>query len=264
MARPPVPRLRGNDLRPVLLRPGVINTITVSVRPLLLDLYWLRSLNAIGEAESAEKNASLYEYGRLLTDVDPRFYTAYTYIGLNIPFRTGRSTFVNSDLAADLFRRGLTQFPDDMKLHLYLGYSLFAQLKQYKEASAVFLEGSKKKGAPAFMAPLAVRLLAHSGEAEDALSMTEEMLANADDEQSRKDFEGKVAALKIEVALQVIDRAIAKFTEAEKRPPTSLAELVAKGHYTGPLFDPTGGMMSIGKDGKATSESIERRFEVYE
>jgi tetratricopeptide (TPR) repeat protein len=264
VAAPPVPRLRGNDLRPVVLRPSMINTVTKSVKPMLIDLYWLRTLNAIGEAESPEKNASLYEYGRVLTDSDPRFYTAYTYIGLNVPFRTGRNTFVNGDLAVDLFQRGLKQFPDDMKLHLYLGYALYGQAKRYKEASAVFLAGSKKPGAPSFMAPLAARLLAHSGDAEEAVSITQQLLDGTTDEETRKEFEGKLLQLKIEVQLQKVDRAIDAFTKAEGRKPANVYELIEKRYYTDTLEDLAGGLISIGADGRATSTSVERRYEVYE
>ncbi|MDP1829072.1 MAG: hypothetical protein Q8L48_37765 [Archangium sp.] len=264
VARPPERRLRANEIHPVVLRPEVLNTVTRSVRPLLIDLYWLRTLNAIGAPESAEKNRSLYEYGRVLTEVDPRFYNAYTYIGLNVPFQTARTTWVNADLAADLYRRGLVQFPNDLRLHLYLGFALFGQLKQYKEASSVFLEGSKAPGAPSFMAPLAARLLAHSGDAEEALALTQELLDSTTDEESRKDFEGKVALLKVEVALQRVDRAIDAFTTAQKRAPRSLEELVESGLYDGPTHDPSGGLISLGSDGRATSESITRRYEVYE
>ncbi len=263
-AAPPVRAKRGNDLRPVVLRPGVINTVTRSIRPMLIDLYWLRTLNAIGDPESREKNRALYDYGLTLTEVDPRFYTAYTYIGLNIPYQTGRLDWVNAELASDLFRRGLQQFPDDMKLHLYLGYSLFGQEKKYAEASAVFLAGSKKPGALSFMAPLAARLLSHSGKAEDALSLTRAMLASSTDEESRLDFEGKVAQLEVEVALQHVDRAIEAYREANGRAPADLEALVAGGFYRGPREDPTGGLISIGEDGRATSSSVERRYQVFE
>ncbi|MFT3712921.1 MAG: hypothetical protein QM817_35160 [Archangium sp.] len=251
-------------MRPVVLRPGVINTVSRSIKPMLIDLYWLRTLNAIGDAESAEKNRSLYEYGRVLTDSDPRFYHAYIYIGLNIPFQTGRLTWANGELATDLFRRGLTQFPDDMRLHLYLGYALYAQMQQYKEASAVFLEGSRKVGAPSWMGPLAARLLAHSGDAQDAVAITEQLLANATDDETRKDFEGKLLQLKVEVQLQQLDKAIAAFTAAEGHKPADVYELVEKKYVTGTLEDVAGGQMSIGKDGRATSTSIERRYEIYE
>ena len=47
----------------------------------------------------AEKNRALSEYGEVLSDLDPRFYQPYTFIGLSIPFQTGRDEYVNAGRA---------------------------------------------------------------------------------------------------------------------------------------------------------------------
>jgi len=261
---PPRPSLRRADLRPVLLRPSVARTVSKAFLPLLIDLYWLRTLNAIGSDESPEKNRALYEYGRTLTDLDRRFYHAYTYVGLNIPYQTGRKTFVNGDLAADLLERGRVQFPQDMRMHLYLGFTLYYILREYRHASEIFLAGSKLAGAPPFMAPLAARLLSTSGDAKEGLALARELYDSTTDETSRAEFEKRIHELEIEVVLQEVDAAVERFTAQYGEKPTSIDQLVTVGVYRGPLSDPSGGQIYLDKDGRAFSTSLERRYEVYE
>lgn len=261
---PPRRLTRRADLQPLLLRPVVARTVSKPFLPLLIDLYWLRTLNAIGLEESIEKNRALYDYGRTLIELDPRFYTVYTYVGLNVTYRTGRTTWVNADLAEDMFKRGIEQFPRDMRLHLYLGYTLYYVERKYKEASAVFLAGSKLEGAPGWMAPLAARLLSTSGEANEALAIARKLLDETTDEQARAEFEKRIAELEVEVVLQQVDAAIQRFVEKYQQKPASIDQLVAEGLYRGPLVDPSGGQVYLDKDGRAFSTSLERRYEVYE
>jgi hypothetical protein len=131
LASPPPLTERPSDLRPVLLRPSVARTLSRPYVPMLVDLLWLRSLNAIGQRDSVSKNLALFEYAQTLTDLDPRFYQAYTYLGLNIPAAVDR-TWHGGELASALFRKGLVSFPTDLRLHLYLGYSL----QEYFELTA--------------------------------------------------------------------------------------------------------------------------------
>ncbi|MBL8911166.1 MAG: hypothetical protein JNM17_10775 [Archangium sp.] len=261
-SRAPSPRARAGDPHPLMLRPGVARTISKSQFPLLLDFYWLRTLNLIGEAESAEKNRALYDFGRFLTDSDPRFWHAYKYVGLNVPFLKGR-TYVNGDLASDLLRRGTVQFPSDLKLHLFLGFNLFYIEQKYVEASEVFRHGATLEAAPMWMAPLATRLLSHGGKPEEALALAREMYEETTDEALKKELEQRMIDLQVEVDLQGVDAAIAAYRQRFGVPPFDLAALQKEGLYTGPSTDSIGGTISIGDGGKAMSSSLERRLTLY-
>lgn len=261
---PPKRVIRESDLRPVLLRPGLARVLSRPYLPLLLDVYWLRALNAVGDPDSTRKNRALYDYGRVLTELDPRFLLAYTYLGLNIPFQVDRNQYVNGDLASDLFRRGLLVFPAEMKLHLYLGFNLFYIEKKYAEASEVFARGARLPGAPRFMGPLAARLLAHDGRPEDALNMTRQMLASAEDDSSRAELAERVQALELEVLLSSVDRASQAYQQREGHWPSAVADLQATGDYAGPTTDPSGERILIRPDGTASSASLSRRYRLFE
>jgi hypothetical protein len=263
-ASPPANFRRAIDARPILLRPALAKTLTKPFFPLVIDLYWLKALNTIGERDSEEKNRGLYDFARILTDSDPRFYTAYTYLGLTIPFWKSRTFCANADLASDLFRRGLVVFPDDMRLHLYLGFTLFNMERKFKEASEVFARASRLKDALSFMAPLATRLLAHSGDAKEAVVLAQTLADSATDDATREELQGRVQDLQVEAQLQELDTAVDAYRAQTGLEPTSIQQVVERGLFRGPLQDVKGGTISIGADHKATSTSLDRRIEIYE
>lgn len=270
LSRPPRRETHESDLRPLLLRPALARTISKSELPLLIDLYWLRVINAIGLQDSARKNRALYEYGLVLTELDPRFYHAYIHLGLNIPYQVvyepplPRGSYVNADLAEDIFRRGLKVFPEDMRLHIYLGWVLFGMEHKYAEAAAVYQEASKLKDAWPYMAPLATRLLAQAGRPTDAIDVARQLMDSTDDPAVKEELEQRVKELEVEAVLHEVDVAIAQFKAREHRDPVGIEDLVRAKDYSGPLEDPRGGTVYIDEKGRPMSTSLPRRLEVYE
>jgi tetratricopeptide (TPR) repeat protein len=233
---------------------------------MLVTLLWLRSLNAIGQPESLRKNLALSEYADLLTDLDPRFLQAYVYLGLNIPFAEDR-VWKGGDLASRVFRKGLRQFPSDLRLHLYLGYSLMQHERKYLEAADVFANAARMPDALPFMAALATRLKAHGGDPAEGLALARELARTATDETLKAEMEARANELEVEIQLQRVDRALERFrgeASADAGVP-SLETLIAGGYYDGPTQDVRGGSIFIREtDGKVLSTSLERRVELYE
>lgn len=263
--RVPDAKLRESDFRPVLLRPVVARTLSRPVLPMLVDVLWLRTLNAIGQRDSSDKNRGLYEYGVALTDIDPRFYEVYKFVGLNVPFASARNTWVNAWESSEMFRRGLRTeyYKQDLKLHVYLGFNLFHRERKFIEASDVFVAASRLPDALDYFAPLAVRLRAHGGSPEEGIAITRRLLEDERDEEVRAMLEARLGDLAVEVVLQRVDRAASAFRERQGREATTLDELRATGLYEGGDLDPLDGRITL-KDGKATSTSITRRLEIYE
>jgi hypothetical protein len=234
---------------------------------LLSELLWLRALNAVGDKDSLRKNLALYEYASLLTDLDPRFYEAYLYLGINIPYSMER-VWQGGDRAEILYRKGLTKFPSDLRLHLYLGFSLMHHQRKFLEASEVFAAGSRLPNAMRWMGPLAARLRAQGGAPEDALNLVRELLASTEDEVLKQELEERAVDLQIEAVLQKVDAAVEAWKKSNSESgagvPT-LEQLVTAGLYQGPREDVKGGRVYVREtDGKAMSTSVERRLEIYE
>jgi hypothetical protein len=264
VVEPPHEANRESEFRPLLLRPAFAKTISKPFMPLLVEVLWLRALNAIGQKDNEQKNKALYEYGVVLSELDPRFFHVYEFIGLALPYAVARDTWVGADYSSDMFRRGLKAFPTSMKLHLYLGFSLFHRERKFSEAADVFAAAAKLPDALDFMAPLATRLKTHSGKAEDALEMTAELLQHTSDENMRKVLERRLDEIRVEIVLQNVDAASTEFRTQEGRWPSSVDELRSRGFYSGERFDPLGSTIEIDAQGKANSGSLNRRLEIYE
>jgi hypothetical protein len=256
-------RSRTAGSAPLLVTNGVGKTVFRSQLPLLVDLYWLSALNHLGEVDSAQSNADLYTYGRNLAELDPRFYQMYYFLGVSIPFKSERG-YVNGDLGSNLLALGIRQFPEDLRLNLLSGFMLFAFEHKYAEAASVYRKISTFRDAPPYAAPFATRLLAQSGNTNLALELAQQLADSATDDTTKKEYEKRVAEIKVEAQLQTIDKAITTFKTREGRPPIDLSELVSKGDYFGTLTDAQGGTISIGKDGRAATSAAPRRLEIYE
>jgi hypothetical protein len=261
LSRPPNRVVREADLRPLLLRPGVVSRLAQFQRPLLVDLYWLRVLNAIGDNESDRKNRALYDYGVFLTELDPRFYHAYLYVAINVPSSRGR-TWVNNEQAEDLLTRGIKQFPLDVRLQTIRAGFRLVHMHDYAFAAQAFAEAAMLPGAPPLFGPLAVKLRAHAN-TETALEVARNMLEATQDPERRAEFEAQVHDLQLELELKQVDAAIVEYNKRMMRPPTSLTELREAGLYSGPGVDSQGGQIGIGADGLATSTSLLKRVRLY-
>jgi len=51
---------------PLILKPALARTLVRAQLPLVVDIYYLRLLNLIGNDDSADKNAALFDYASLL------------------------------------------------------------------------------------------------------------------------------------------------------------------------------------------------------
>ncbi len=258
------PGRRIEGIRPMLIRPEVVRSWLKPVLPLVIDLYWLRTINAVGDTDSREKQRALYDYGRLITDLDPRFREVYWFVAISLPWRLPDRTWVHVDLANDLLRRGLVQFPNDLKMNLLLGYNLITYDKAYVEAAKVFQHAATLPNAPPFAGLIATRLYAQGGSPELGLELAKAMRDSADDENTRAEFEARVLDLEIEALLQQVDAAIAVHYEKLGRFPATLEEMVQAGTWTGPTTDPLGGRINIGYDNRAHAANQPRRLELYQ
>jgi hypothetical protein len=263
LVAPPGVARKESEFRPLLLRPAFAKTVSKPMLPLLVDVLWLRALNAIGLPDTAEKNVALFEYGKALAELDPRFFQVYEYIGLAIPYAVARNTWVGAHESSEMFRLGLKAFPTSMKLHMYLGFELMHRERKFDEAADVFAAAARLPDAIDFMAPLAARLTAQVGKTDEGLEFTREMLAHATDETARRVLEQRVHELELERVLQAIDRAAQVYKERHGRWPW-IDELRAEGLYTGPMTDEDGSTLEVDEQGRGKTTAQYRRLEIFE
>jgi hypothetical protein len=248
------------ELKPMLLRGGLATTVTRPLRPLLIDVYWLRCLVAMGEAESEARNRNLASYGFFLTELDPRFFHAYYMLGLSTPYSLGRDQYANGDLALKLVRRGLEHFPNDIRLRTLHAFLLHYIVHDARAAVMEFVTISKLPGAPAAAISSATALLVEEGRVDEAI----EAIQVAMDEGGRGSMQllsDRKKQLEIEKLLRELDAAILRAARKLSHTPTSLEDVVSAGEWPAVVtHDMHGGELSV-EAGRGRSSWLVGRME---
>lgn len=158
---------------------------------LIADWYWILSLQYIGkkivENQDTDINIDdlrslnprlLYPYLDNATDLDPKFYAAYSYGAIVLPA-------IDPQKAIELTEKGIAANPEKWRLYQYLGY-IYWHERNYEKAAETYDRGSKITGAPPFMREMAAAMKTKGGSRDTARAMYNQMLAEAEDEQSKR------------------------------------------------------------------------------
>ena len=211
------------------VRPEFTRVAMKSSLPLVVDVYWLRAVHAVGTAKTEAEHRNLADYARVLTTLDPDFKQVYWLLGLTIPFNRAREDFANGDMAIALLEQACARFPQELRFKLLLGYSLMTFTTRYTDAAREFEDASHLPGAPPFAALLATRLYLKGDRYDTALALAQSMMEAAGSEQERAAFEDRVRELNEEKILRVFDAAGAEFKKQTGHYPTDVQELVGLG-----------------------------------
>lgn len=199
---------------------------------LLADWYWMRSLQYIGDkilrTQSGELNIEdllplnprlLYPLLDNATELDPRFMPAYSYGASILPA-------IDPALAIRLTEKGIANNPDSWRLYQYLGY-IYWRLAEYEKAAETYERGAKIRGAPIFMRQMAAAMKTQGGSRETAREMYLQMLAEAEDQQSKKNAQLRLLQIDSLDDRDAINAALKVFQENRGRCPANLGEIFA-------------------------------------
>ena len=244
-----------------VLKPSVTRELAKPVLVLVIQLYWLKLVNAVGSAKDEADHETVADIADGLTAIDPDFHEAYWFGGITVPWARGRNDYVLVDRSSALFDHGLARFPDDTKLKVLRAFNELFYLKNYREAGRFFAWAAKAPDAPPFAGPLATRLLTEAGSLDDAADITQMLLDGAKDDDEKALYSERLGQIRTEQTLKRVDEAIARFLDARGALPQRPEELVAAGLLSpADTRDAAGKQISI-KDGRATSEvSLLRTF----
>jgi tetratricopeptide (TPR) repeat protein len=134
---------------------------------LVSDIYWMRTILYFGkklEEQSRYKNRAidltqmrgLEPLLEITTDLDPHNLAAYRFGAFFLPD-------INPEKAIQLVEKGIENNPDQWQLLQDLGFVYWRQ-GRFREASEIYLKGSKIEGAPQWMLAMAVTMLAKEGD----------------------------------------------------------------------------------------------------
>jgi len=200
-------------------------------------------------AEPHAKFELLWPLLNITTTLDPKLIVAYRFgaIFLSEPVVGANRT----DLAIQLVKRGIEANPDNWRLNGDLGFLYYWEMKDYQDAAAVYLDGSKKPGAPPWMKVMAARVSAMGGSIETSRMIWSEIYESNTDPQIRKMAMEELKVLKAQADEQQLDELAADYQKRFGRYPTSSEELRAAGLLGGIPLDPEGYPYGFGPGGKS-------------
>lgn len=225
---------------------------------LLADWYWIMSLQYLGSklVENSDKDINLddltnlnprllYPYLDNATDLDPSFYAAYSYGAIVLPA-------IDSQKAISLTEKGIRNNPDKWRLHQYLGY-IYWREKHYEKAAETYEVGSRIAGAPPFMIQMAAAMRSQGGSRDVAIAMYRQVLAEAEDEQSKRNAQLRLYEIAATEELEAVNALLESIKSSSGRCPARLSDsfpqlgkikLPNNGEFridrSGTLVDPTG------------------------
>lgn len=236
--------------------------LALAARPVLNvvgTIYWLRLIHVSGDVRSSGESLFIYALGDLVTDLDRRFYLPYWYTALNVPININRR-WHNSPLASKILEKGLGEFPDDTKLTLFLAQTELLYGGDKLKAGRLMRQVSNRPNVPAFIGPLATRILSHEGDFSAALEFAHHMEQTATDEEVRAQYHKRVQEIVLEARLTEVDKASKAYRDREGRIAGSIEALVVSGDLREAPTDPFGGTIFLGDDGNARSTSAGKRL----
>ncbi len=198
---------------------------------LLADWYWMNSLQYVGtkilrgpeggvniDDLRPLKPRLLYPLLDNATDLDPHFMAVYSYGASVLPA-------IDPAQAIALTEKGIANNPQEWKLYQYLGY-IHWRLKDYEKAAEAYENGSDLPGATAIMRQMAAVMRTRGGSRDTARQMYEQMLAEAEDQQSRSLAELRLMELDSLDERDAMNEQLKKIADGSGKCPQQLKEIV--------------------------------------
>jgi tetratricopeptide (TPR) repeat protein len=226
----------------LLLRSGkLLKKLSLGYDSLLADIYWTRTVQYNGGIlERGESDFSLLApLLDVTTDLDPRLDVAYQYgaifLSEKVPAGAGRP-----DQAIALVRKGIALNPTNWRLYYNLGFVYYWYLRDYKQASQTFWEGSKVPGALPWMGAMAAHIAETGGSRDTSRFMWSQIYESTKDVTVRANALAHLQVLRAQDDLDLLKTFIETYKKRTGRAPTSVQDLVNAGLILGVPQDPGG------------------------
>ena len=210
--------------------------VALGHRNLLSDLYWLSTVQYIGDGKADQRGYDkLFPLVDLVTDLDPRHGYAYQTGGVVL------SAVNRLEESNRILEKGMEKGPPYWSFPYYLSFNHWFYLGDYEKGAHYAAIAARTPGASPNISHMAVALAAKSGTPDDAIAILDELRATVKDEvtASRLDEQRKLAVLERDA--QALEREVERFRAAHGRDPVALGELIVTGQIRVLPLDPFGG-----------------------
>ena len=132
----------------IRLSPNILKVMSLGYDEIVADIYWFRALQYFGNPDiqkKIKKPELVYKYFDIITELDPKFVSAYRYGGmfLSDPLPLG---FGRLDLGTLLYDKGRKHNPENFRIPLEQGFQYFFFSEDKETAAELFMEASEKPG----------------------------------------------------------------------------------------------------------------------
>jgi len=235
----------------------VLRVLSLGFDRLIADLFWLRTVNYIGDQTSADAGfPAAPRLAELVTDIDPQFETVYTVMNsvLTVLSRQPQA-------AVALLDKGIRHI-DWWKLHFLQGYNHIFETKDYEKAAEQMRLAASKEGAPPYLSLLASRIYAQAGDPETAMVFVKARMDMAATDEERENLAERLRDLWVARDLGRIDAAIEAYKRAQGAAPRDVATLLQAGLLRNEPRDPHGKAYLI-EDGVARAPTKYEKLELH-
>ncbi|MGH9718372.1 MAG: hypothetical protein ACRD4R_16815 [Candidatus Acidiferrales bacterium] len=238
----------------LLLRsPAAIDKMSLGYNSLLADVYWTRAVQYYGERFGTPHAtfALLWPLLDITTTLDPKLLPAY-HFGAIFLSQPGMGGAGRPDLAVKLVKRGIAANPNRWGLYSDLGFLYYWHFRDYKDAAAAYLAGSKTAEGPSWMRIMAARMDQKGGSIETSRMIWSQIYTSSANPNIRKMALKTLRGLKAEQDEAELDGIAVQYRQRFGHFPSSMDEMRAAGLLRGTPVDPKGYPYILGSDGKAS------------
>lgn len=242
----------GATLQEVLYIPSAntVKRMSLGYDGLLADIYWTRAVQYFGGHHhvGAKEYLLLKPLLEITTTLDRHLIPAYEFGSIFLAQQPPEGAG-DPQAAVDLVKQGIEANPDNWRLRYHMGFLQWQELHDPAAASETFLEGSKVPGAHPWMKVMAAALAQNAGNIETARYLWTNIYQSTDDKMIKQNAVKRLAALKSDEEVQMLQNLIDQYTAEIGHAPSSFQELEAAGWIRRIPLDPAGYPFQI-EDGK--------------
>lgn len=239
------------------LPPQILKLSALEFDGLLSDVIFLKTLSFYGKTFERTERPRVRESElnwindslTAATELDPYFLDPYYLANSTLAWEGDRVKQANL-----LLEKGAQYRQWDWLLPFYAGFNHYYFLHDNARAAKLLEEAARRSGGNPLLATLAARLSYESNQTESAIIFLEEMLRQATDDYSRREYGQRLTALKDILALE---KNVAEYQAKVGRAPTALSDLLEQGIVHGLPREPYGGTYYFDQESKTVRSSTD-------
>jgi hypothetical protein len=237
----------------LMLRSGsALKKMSLGYDSLLADIYWTRAVQYYGNRAGIDgaKFDLLWPLLDIATTLDSKLIIAYRFgaIFLSEPPPAGAG---RPDLAIELVKRGIVENPEQWHLNADLGFLYYWRMKDYPNAAAAYLEGSKNPKAPVWLKLMAARITEKGGSLETSRMIWSQIYETSQDKNVREKAMETLRGLRAQEDEARLDQLAQEYKNRFGHFPVSASDLRNAGLLREIPEDPAGNPYVFGAGGKS-------------